>query len=76
MHGIGYRQFVAVAHGHMTPAEALGLMQRETVRYARRQMTWFAREPGITWIDVAAAGRAGDVAAQIEARLAREGVIE
>ena len=76
MQGIGYRQFVAVARGEMAAADALVLMQRETARYARRQMTWFAREPGIAWIDVAAAGGPGEVAMQIEARLAREGVIE
>jgi tRNA A37 N6-isopentenylltransferase MiaA len=44
-------------------------MQRDTVRYAKRQMTWFAREPGIEWVDVAAAGSAEGVAAAIEARL-------
>ena len=31
-------------------------MQRDTMRYAKRQMTWFAREPEIDWIDVEAAG--------------------
>jgi tRNA A37 N6-isopentenylltransferase MiaA len=43
-------------------------MQRDTVRYARRQRTWFAREPGIEWIDVTAADTER-VAAVIEARL-------
>jgi len=32
-------------------------------------MTWFAREPGIEWIDVGAAGSVEGVAATIEARL-------
>jgi tRNA dimethylallyltransferase len=69
LQGIGYRQFVEVARGALDPARALALMQRDTVRYAKRQMTWFAREPGIEWVDVAAAGSAEDVAAVIEARL-------
>ena len=51
-------------------------MQRDTVRYAKRQVTWFAREPGIEWIDVAAARDAEGVAAAIEARLHPEGGIE
>src|SRR5262249_49220886 len=36
MQGIGYRQFVAVAQGELTTAEATRLMQRDTVRYAKR----------------------------------------
>jgi tRNA dimethylallyltransferase len=77
LQGIGYRQFVQVALGGLDPARALELMQRDTVRYAKRQMTWFAREPGIEWIDVSAAGSAEGVAAAIEARLhMTEGGIE
>ncbi|HEU4371061.1 MAG TPA: tRNA (adenosine(37)-N6)-dimethylallyltransferase MiaA [Methylomirabilota bacterium] len=76
MQGIGYRQFVDVALGRLDAAAALALMQRDTVRYARRQVTWFAREPGIEWIDVEAAGGAERVAAAIENRLNLEGPIE
>jgi len=54
--GIGYRQFIDVVRGRATATEALRLMQRETVRYAKRQWTWFAREPGIQWVDVDRAG--------------------
>ena len=68
MQGIGYRQFVRVVQGTLDEAEAVRLMQRDTVRYARRQRTWFAREPGIEWIDVTAADTER-VAAVIEARL-------
>ena len=46
----------------------MALMQRDTVRYARRQLTWFTREPDIEWIDVAAAGGVEAVAAAIETR--------
>jgi tRNA dimethylallyltransferase len=69
LQGIGYRQFVEVARGALDPARALALMQRDTVRYAKRQMTWFAREPGIEWVDVAAAGSSDGVASVIEAKL-------
>jgi tRNA dimethylallyltransferase len=73
MQGIGYRQFIEVARGRLTPAAALALMQRDTVRYARRQLTWFTREPDIEWIDVEAAGGVEGVAAAIEARNLKEG---
>jgi tRNA dimethylallyltransferase len=65
MQGIGYRQFVDVAAGRLDAAAALALMQRDTVRYAKRQMTWFTREPGVAWLDVAAMGGAPGVAAAI-----------
>lgn len=74
---IGYREFVRVVRGELDRPEALRLMQRDTVRYARRQWTWFAREPALSWIDVDAfAGSATAVAAAIEARLKQEGCIE
>lgn len=76
LQGIGYRQFVEVALGRLDGGTALALMQQETVRYAKRQVTWFAREPDIAWVDVAAARGAEGVAAAIEARMHAEGVIE
>jgi tRNA A37 N6-isopentenylltransferase MiaA len=52
-------------------------MQRDTVRYAWRQLTWLRREPALTWIDVDAFdGDITAVAAAIEARLKQEGHIE
>jgi len=76
LQGIGYRQFVEVALGRLETGRALEMMQRETVRYAKRQMTWFAREPDLEWLDVAAAGGPEGVAAAIEARICMEGLIE
>jgi tRNA dimethylallyltransferase len=76
LQGIGYRQFVEVAHGTLDHDRAVALMQRDTQRYAKRQVTWFMREPDLTWLDVDAAGGAEGVAAVIEARLQQEGGIE
>lgn len=69
LQGIGYREFARVARGQLDSAAALALMQRETVRYARRQRTWFAREPGLEWVDVTRAGGPAGVAALVAARL-------
>jgi len=71
MQGIGYRQFVEVALGRLDPAAALALMQRDTVRYAKRQMTWFAREPDVAWLDVATAGGGAGVAAMIAEKVGK-----
>jgi tRNA dimethylallyltransferase len=73
---IGYREFVRVVEGELDRAEALRLMQRDTVRYARRQWTWFAREPELAWLDVDAFAGAHGVATAIEARIKQEGHIE
>lgn len=76
MGGIGYRQFAAVARGRSGEEDALRLMIRDTVRYAKRQMTWFARDPEIRWIDVAAAGGIEGTAARVRARIEEEGLLE
>ena len=47
---LGYRQACAVAKGEMSLPEAILQTQAATRRYAKRQMTWFRHEPGITWL--------------------------
>ena len=69
LQSIGYREFVEVEAGRLTEDEALRRMQRDTLRYAKRQWTWFAREPGIEWIGVEAAGGPAAVAATIARKL-------
>jgi tRNA dimethylallyltransferase len=69
LQSIGYREFVEVEQGRITEDEALRRMQRDTVRYAKRQWTWFAREPSIEWIGVEAAGGPAAVAETIARRL-------
>ncbi len=76
MGGIGYRQYCAVLRGRMTEAEALRLMIRDTTRYAKRQMTWFARDPEIRWIDVDAAGGLDGATDTILKAITQEGLIE
>ena len=45
----GYRQALQQLRGELTPQEALSYAQRNTRRYAKRQMTWFRQEPGTDW---------------------------
>ena len=75
LQSIGYREYVRVARGALTPSDALRLMQRDTVRYAKRQWTWFAREPGVEWIDVEKSGGPENVADVIASALDGSGVI-
>jgi len=46
---IGYRELRAVVQQDMKLEEARALIQQATRRYAKRQMTWFRREPGVRW---------------------------
>jgi tRNA dimethylallyltransferase len=75
MAGIGYRQWAKVTRGLLSPAEALRLMVRDTQRYAKRQMTWFAREPEIQWLDVDEVGGVEGAAECIHKHILREGWI-
>jgi len=46
----GYRQALQLLRGELTPEQALLYAQRNTRRYAKRQWTWFRREPGVVWV--------------------------
>ncbi len=51
MSGTGYRQFADFFANKMPLEKAIELLKRDTRRYARRQMTWFRRDPRIKWIE-------------------------
>jgi tRNA dimethylallyltransferase len=51
MQTIGYRETVEYLQGCLTLAEALPLIQRNSRRYAKRQLTWFGRDNSIIWLD-------------------------
>ncbi len=48
---LGYRQALAVLQGRLSHAEAMESTRLETRRYAKRQWTWFRKEPQADWID-------------------------
>jgi tRNA dimethylallyltransferase len=49
---IGYRLMVEHVQGRISLPEAARRISRDTRRYAKRQMTWFRREPGLVWLDL------------------------
>jgi tRNA dimethylallyltransferase len=65
MQGIGYRHLVPVVRDGRDLAPAVATMKRDTRRYAKRQWTWFLREPGVTWVETAP-GHAGGALAEIK----------
>jgi tRNA dimethylallyltransferase len=46
---IGYRELHAVLRGEVALERARGAIQQATRRYAKRQLTWFRKEPGVRW---------------------------
>jgi tRNA dimethylallyltransferase len=48
---IGYRELRAVLHGPITMGDAIAAIQQSTRRYAKRQLTWFRREPAVQWLE-------------------------
>ena len=46
---IGYRQMGAVLEGRQALPEALAEMKQQSRNYAKRQLTWFRRDPEIGW---------------------------
>jgi tRNA dimethylallyltransferase len=50
MQSLGYKQAVAVLSGAFSVDQAIAECQTKTRQYAKRQMTWFRREPGVHWI--------------------------
>ena len=52
MKGLGYKEITAHLMGDTGIEEAIGLIKRNSRRFAKRQMTWFRGEPDIRWKEV------------------------
>jgi tRNA dimethylallyltransferase len=48
---IGYRQIAAFLANKMTRMEAIDRIKRDSRRYAKRQITWFKKEPRAEWME-------------------------
>jgi tRNA dimethylallyltransferase len=46
---LGYRELAAVQRQEMSLPAAVAAIQQSTRRYAKRQLTWFRREPNVQW---------------------------
>lgn len=50
MQAIGYKEFIATLEGKCTIEEAADQVRQSSRRYAKRQLTWFRRNPAIHWL--------------------------
>jgi tRNA dimethylallyltransferase len=49
---IGYKEFLPYFEGKTSLQETIDNIKQESRRYAKRQITWFKRTEGLTWIDM------------------------
>jgi len=52
LQSIGYRHVIYYLRGMVTMEEMMRLFKRDTRRFAKRQLTWFNRDPRIKWYDI------------------------
>jgi len=50
LNSLGYRQAAQFLDGELTLEEAISAAQQGHRNYAKRQMTWFRREPDVCWL--------------------------
>ncbi len=50
MQAIGYKEFIEALHGNCTIDAAAAQVQQSSRHYAKRQLTWFRRNPAIHWL--------------------------
>jgi tRNA dimethylallyltransferase len=59
---IGYKQVVQLLQGELSSEAAITAVQQAHRNYAKRQMTWFRREPDVNWL--AGFGDQGEIQAE------------
>ncbi len=52
LHTVGYKEMFEYLYGKIPFEEAVRLIQRNTRHYAKRQLTWWRRDPDINWINL------------------------
>jgi len=52
MDSVGYKEVFQYLDGHLSELEMKELIQKNTRRYAKKQLTWFRRDNRIKWLDI------------------------
>ncbi len=51
MQGLGYKELFPYLDGTCSLEEAVEIIKRDTRHFAKRQITWFKREPDVIWLN-------------------------
>lgn len=68
MSALGYKEMCGHLNGEYPLEEAVALLKRNTRRYAKRQLTWFRKDPEIKWF---APGEKDNIMALVKGFLGR-----
>jgi len=63
LQAIGYKELVGVIDGQTSLEEAIESIKTASCRYAKRQRSWFGRDPRILWLN-ADSGDSEDILCQ------------
>lgn len=64
MQAIGYKEFIPVLRGETPLSEAVASVQQSSRRYAKRQLTWFRRNPSMHWLEQEETGSGEEIIRQ------------
>lgn len=65
MAALGYKEIVPLIKGETDEETAVSLLKRNTRHFAKRQLTWFRRDPRIRWFDIVEEGGINGIADKI-----------
>ena len=71
MKGLGYKQMAGYLAGDYDYEEAVRRLKRDTRHFAKRQMTWFRKEPGMQWLSIGETESPAQVADRIVSEVRR-----
>jgi tRNA dimethylallyltransferase len=66
MQAIGYSHFIDYFNDRTSFEETVELLKRDTKRFAKRQFTWFRREPDARWVDITGLENPAEIVQQIK----------
>lgn len=72
MSALGYKEIIPLLRGEIDEATAINNLKKNTRHFAKRQITWFKRDPNILWFDVDAYTGAKEISADIFNRLQQD----
>ena len=52
LQALGYKEILWALNGTMSLEEAVEILKRDTRRYAKRQLSWFRRDPRVKWFNL------------------------
>ena len=73
MHGLGYKEILDHLEGKCSLDEAVYRIKRNSRHFAKRQLTWFAREKDAVYLDT---GQNEDIYMKMMEEIKRKGIIK